>query len=297
MRSSRPWRAPAAWRVLRAKHWIKNAFVVAPLVFAQRFEDGRDVARTGLAVVAFCLLSSAVYVFNDVADRESDRLDPRKRERPVASGELRPAAGAALALALAVSGLGLGAALGAAFLGVGAAYLALNLAYSFRLKHVVVLDVMIVAAGFLLRAWAGAIAIDVGISHWLILCTGLVALFLGFVKRRQELVAAAGGPPPRRALEGYSIAFLDQAISVVTGATIVAYALYAFSPEVAAKHGTDLLGLTLPFVVFGIFRYLYLVYQRNEGDNPTTLVLGDAPLRWTIALWAAVAVVLLAVGA
>ena len=174
-----------------------------------------------------------------------------------------------------------------------AAYVILNVLYSLGLKRVVILDVMMVAAGFLLRAIAGATVIDVAISHWLMLCTGLLALFLGFVKRRQELVARHDGAPTRAILKEYSLPFLDQMISVVTGATVVAYSLYAFSPEVAQKLGTQHLGLTIPFVLFGIFRYLYLVHQRGEGENPTAVVLTDPPLILDVVLWAAAVLVAL----
>jgi 4-hydroxybenzoate polyprenyltransferase len=176
---------------------------------------------------------------------------------------------------------------------VAAAYLILNLAYSFGLKRVVILDVMMVATGFLMRALAGAVAIDVAISRWLVLCTGLLALFLGFVKRRQEVAASEDGSATRPILKEYSLPFLDQMISVVTGATVVAYSLYAFSPEVAQKLGTTHLGLTIPFVLFGIFRYLYLVHQRGVGENPTLVVMTDGPLIVDVLLWAAAVVLAL----
>ncbi|HKQ62953.1 MAG TPA: UbiA prenyltransferase family protein, partial [Candidatus Polarisedimenticolaceae bacterium] len=176
---------------------------------------------------------------------------------------------------------------------VAAGYALLNLTYSLGLKQVVILDVMLVAAGFLLRAWAGTIVLGVEMSRWLVLCTGLIALFLAFVKRRQELAALEPGRESRPILREYSLPFLDQMISIVTAATTLAYSLYAFSPEVAQKLGTQWLGLTIPFVFYGIFRYLYLVHQRGAGENPTALVLSDAPLIWTMLLWGAMVILAL----
>jgi len=278
---------------LRPRQWVKNVFVFAALVFAGRLADPSSLLRVLGAFGVFCVLSSAVYLINDVRDREADRRHPHKRRRPIAAGEISPRFASAASLVLA------GAALFAAFRlssGLGAAalaYLALNLGYSFGLKKIVILDVMMVAAGFLLRALAGALVIDVEISRWLVLCTGLLALFLGFVKRRQELTAQDGGGETRAILKEYSLPFLDQMISVVTGATVVAYSLYAFSPEVAQKLGTGHLGLTIPFVLFGIFRYLYLVHQRGVGENPTVVVMTDVPLILDVALWGAAVVVAL----
>jgi 4-hydroxybenzoate polyprenyltransferase len=272
---------------LRPRQWAKNVFVFAALVFAERLGDTTAVLRVCGAFAVFCVLSSAVYLINDVRDRESDRRHPQKRRRPIAAGEIGPGTASAASLILAVVALfaafGLSDALGR----VAAAYLVLNLAYSFGLKRIVILDVMMVASGFLLRALAGAVVIDVAISRWLVMCTGLLALFLGFVKRRQEIAATEDGSGARSTLKEYSLPFLDQMIAIVTGATVVAYSLYAFSPEVAQKLGTENLGLTIPFVLFGIFRYLYLVHQRGVGENPTTVVLTDLPLILDVLLWAA----------
>ena len=280
-------------RALRPGHWVKNVFVLAALVFAQKLGDLQAVL-TGLGGFAvFCLLSSAVYLINDIADREEDRLHPIKRERPVASGLVPVWAAGVVALALATLALGGAMGLGLAFTGVACSYLLLNLAYSVALKRVVILDVMLVAAGFLLRAWAGAVLLDVAMSHWLVLCTGLIALFLGFVKRRQEMVGAQEAHTARPILREYSLPFLDQMIAVVTSSTVLAYALYAFSSEVAEKLDTPYLGFTIPFVLFGIFRYLYLVHQRGEGDNPTELVLSDRPFVVNVLLWASAVVLAL----
>lgn len=268
-------------------------FVFAALVFAGRLSDHVAVLHVLGAFAVFCALSSAVYLVNDVRDVEADRAHPVKRRRAIAAGEVVPGTALTMAVVLAAGGLAGAFALEPGFGLVAAAYLLLNFAYSLGLKRVVILDVMMVAAGFLLRAIAGATVIDVEISHWLMLCTGLLALFLGFVKRRQELALLREGAPTRAILREYSLPFLDQMISVVTGATVVAYSLYAFSPEVAQKLGTQHLGLTIPFVLFGIFRYLYLVHQRGEGENPTAVVLTDPPLILDVALWAVAVLVAL----
>lgn len=273
------------WRAMRPRHWVKNVFVLAPLVFARKLDDPVAVARVLAAFAVFSMLSSSVYLINDIADRESDRLHPRKRLRPIAAGELALGAAATLALLLAAGAL-LGAlALDTPFAAVACGYLLQNLAYSLALKRVVILDVMLVSGGFLLRAWGGAVVIAVEMSHWLVLCTGLLALFLGFVKRRQEIAVFQGATEQRPILKEYSMPFLDQMIGVVTASTVLAYALYSFSPEVAGKLGTRHMGFTIPFVLFGVFRYLYLVHQRGEGENPTHLILQDPPLLVNVLLW------------
>jgi 4-hydroxybenzoate polyprenyltransferase len=270
---------------LRPRQWVKNIFVFAPLVFASRLFDPHDASIAFAAFVTFCALSSSVYLVNDIRDREADSRHPVKRRRPIAMGELTPAVASAASVVLAVAALIAAFKLSPGFGRAASAYFVLNLAYSFGLKRVVILDVMIVASGFLLRAWAGALAVDVAMSHWLVLCTGLLALFLGFVKRRQELVALGGEPTTRASLREYSLPFLDQMIGIVTGATVVAYSLYAFSPEVAQKLGTQHMGLTIPFVLYGIFRYLYLVHQKGEGENPTALFLSDRGLLLGVFFW------------
>ncbi len=278
---------PPAVEILRPKHWVKNVFVLAALVFAGKLSDPGALLRALGAFACFCALSSSAYVLNDISDREADRLHPVKRRRPVASGSLTVGAAALLAVGLAAGALLGSLALGGPFCAVATTYLLMNLAYSLVLKRVVILDVMVVAAGFLLRAWAGAVVLGVEMSHWLALCTGLLALFLGFVKRRQEIAVLDGATVQRPILREYSLPFLDQMISVVTASTVLAYSLYAFSPEVAKRLGTSHLGLTIPFVLFGIFRYLYLVHRRGEGENPTLLVLSDLPLLANVVLWGA----------
>ena len=278
---------------LRPKQWVKNVFVFAALVFSGQLADADAVLRVWGAFGVFCVLSSSVYLINDVRDRESDRRHPMKRHRPIAAGEISAGTASAASVVFAVAALFAAFALSTGLGVVATAYLVLNLGYSFGLKRVVILDVMMVAAGFLLRALAGALVLNVAISRWLVLCTGLLALFLGFVKRRQEIEAVDGSSGTRAILKEYSLPFLDQMIAIVTGATVVAYSLYAFSPEVAQKLHTEHMGLTIPFVLFGIFRYLYLVHQRGVGENPTTVVLTDPPLILDVVLWGVAVIVAL----
>ena len=270
---------------MRPRQWSKNLFVLAGLLFSHKLFTPLAGVALG-AFVLFCLLSGAMYLLNDVADREKDRLHPRKRERPVASGRLSVplAVGAALAcLAVAVAG---SVAISWPFTAVAVAYAGLLTAYSVWLKHVVIVDVLVVAMGFVLRAVGGAVAIDVEISGWLLICTILLALFLALGKRRHEYLALEGQAATHRPiLAEYSSALLDQMIAVVTASTVTAYALYTMSPETVAKFHTSLLPATLPFVLYGIFRYLYLLYQRQLGGNPTDAVFHDRALLLNTLLW------------
>jgi len=279
---------------MRPEQWTKNLVVFAGAMFSGHLFDLAALATTGATFAIFCALSGAVYLLNDVADRAGDQRHPLKRMRPIASGALSPT----LALGVGV-GFGL-AAVGAAiviqpFLGVVAGtYFVLLLVYSFVLKHLVIIDALTISAGFVLRAAAGAIAIGVPISHWLLVCTTLLALFLSFSKRRHELTLLADGATEHRPiLHEYSPYLLDQMISVVTASTLVAYTLYATDAATAARLGTTRLGLTIPFVLYGIFRYLYLVHQKRAGGSPTSLLVTDGPLLACVALWSvAVALIL-----
>jgi 4-hydroxybenzoate polyprenyltransferase len=263
---------------MRPRQWVKNLFVLAGLVFSQRLFT--DSAWTALAAFAiFCALSGAIYLLNDVADRERDRLDPRKRERPVAAGRLPVGVAVAAAVGLVAAGLVLSALLARPFLVAALAYVLLLVAYSVWLKHVVIVDVIVVACGFVLRAVAGAVVIDVEMSGWLLICTIQLALFLALGKRRYEYLALDKDAARHRPiLAEYSPALLDQMIAVVTASTVTAYALYTMSPETVAKFQTHLLPATLPFVLYGIFRYLYLLYRRQLGGNPSELLLNDRAL-------------------
>lgn len=270
---------------LRPRQWVKNLFVFAGVIFAQKLFT--PLAWTALATFTiFCALSGAVYVLNDVADRDKDRLHPRKRERPIASGRLPLGAALALAAALLVASLAASALIAPSLMAVALAYAALLGLYSVWLKHVVIIDVLVVAMGFVLRAVAGAVAIDVEISGWLLICTILIALFLALGKRRHEwLTLGEAAVRHRPILAEYSAGLLDQMIAVVTASTVTAYALYTMSPETVAKFQTHWLPATLPFVLYGIFRYLYLLYHRQLGGNPSELFLNDAPLLVNTALW------------
>jgi 4-hydroxybenzoate polyprenyltransferase len=279
---------------LRPAQWTKNLFVLAGLLFGRRLFDPESVLFAIAAFGMFCALSSAVYLINDVLDRDADRVHPLKGARPIASGALQPRialfAAGLLSAAAIVSALGLRPLLGI----VASTYLILLVFYSMWLKHIVILDVLTIAAGFVLRAVAGAVAVDVPISHWLLVCTTLLALFLALSKRRHELTLLAGGATEhRRILEEYSPYLLDQMVGVVTASTLVAYAIYATSTETAERLGTDRLGLTIPFVLYGIFRYLYLVHQKRGGGSPTEMLLTDRPLLICVGFWAACVVLIL----
>jgi 4-hydroxybenzoate polyprenyltransferase len=272
---------------LRPHQWTKNLVVLVALAFSKHLFDGDAVALAGAAFLAFCALSGAVYIVNDLVDRERDRLHPVKRSRPIASGALRvPAACVAVAILLA-AGLVASKALGAGFLLCALGYLALNLAYSLGLKDVVILDVLAIAIGFVLRAVAGAFAIQVVFSDWLLVCTILLALFLALAKRRHELVTLPDAAGHRAILAEYSPYLLDQMIAVVTASCLTAYAFYTLAPETVAKYRTDRLALTIPFVIYGIFRYLYLVHRKEQGGSPSDALLTDRPLLLAVALWAA----------
>ena len=272
---------------LRPEQWTKNLLVLAPLAFAKHLFEQGPFLRSLLAFAIFCGLSGTVYLLNDVADVERDRLHPLKRLRPVASGALSLKAAATTAVILGFICLGLSFVLGRPFAACGALYLSLNLAYSFRLKEVVIVDVLSVSLGFVLRPVAGAVAIGAQISEWLLICTILLALFLTLAKRRHELTSLnSSAPEHRKILAEYSPYLLDQMISVVTASCVTAYAFYTTAPDTREKFQTDRLVWTLPFVLYGIFRYLYLVHQKEKGGSPTDVLLTDRPLLVTVGLWA-----------
>jgi 4-hydroxybenzoate polyprenyltransferase len=270
---------------LRPRQWVKNLFLFAGLVFGQKLFTPA-VWTAGAAFLIFCALSGAVYLLNDVADRERDRLHPDKRHRPVAAGRVSVAAAVAAGIGLIVAGLAASLCLSRGFALVALSYVALLTAYSAWLKHLVIVDVLVVAIGFVLRAVAGALAVQVAISGWLLICTFLLALFLALGKRRHEVLSLEGAATQHRAiLAEYSAGLLDQMIAVVTASAVTAYALYTMSPETVAKFHTALLPVTLPFVLYGIFRYLYLLYQRHLGGNPSDAVLRDRALLLNTLLW------------
>lgn len=272
-------------RLIRPQQWIKNAFVLTPLLFSGKFLDLTADLRAGLAFISFCFLASAVYAWNDILDREGDRQHPTKRMRPVAAGRIGVSAAAWSGVILAAVGLAGCALLGQSVLVVAVAYLGLNVLYSFRLKHVVVLDVFCVAGFFVLRLLAGARAVAVVPSIWLLLCGGLLALYLGFAKRRHEIVLLGSGSSQHRTvLADYSPAFLDQMSGVLLSVTIVAYIMYTLSPEKLAEIGSYRLTYSAGFVLYGVFRYLFLVHQR-EGGNPNDVLFTDRALLASVVLW------------
>lgn len=271
---------------MRPEQWVKNLVLFAALVFGQKLGEPRAVLRSLLGFTLFCALSGAVYLLNDLRDLERDRLHPVKRHRPLAAGKLSPALAWMTAAGLASGSLGLAFFLPPAFRWCAGGYLGLNLAYSLGLKDVVILDILAVAGGFVLRAVGGAVAIPVELSHWLVLCTLLLALFLVAGKRRHELtLLEAEAGEHRASLQEYSIRFLDQMITVVLAATLLSYCLYTMSADVVSKLHTKALPLTIPFVLYGIFRYLYLIHHRKKGGSPTRTLFTDLPLLVDVGLW------------
>jgi len=282
------------FQLLRPQQWVKNGVVLAGLIFSGNAGHS-DLAILALATTGlFCLLSSTVYIFNDIADIEADRNHPAKRNRPIASGRISKSTAMTIGIILGIIALAGLFLLSKGVFGIAAAYLLLNIFYSYFLKHVVIIDVMAIATGFVLRALAGAVVIHVQFSGWLLISTFLLALFLGFGKRRHELVLLdQDSKTHRKILEQYSPNLLDQLIAVVTPAVLICYLLYVISPEVEHKLGTPYLYLTAPFVIYGIFRYLYLIHQKEQGGSPTQVLLTDLPIIVTVILWLTTALLLL----
>jgi 4-hydroxybenzoate polyprenyltransferase len=271
---------------LRPKQWTKNLVIFAGLVFSASLFNVPSLLTAMAAFAVFCLLSSAVYLINDICDVERDRIHPVKCKRPIAAGLLSPRVATITAALILVVALSAAWALDRGFFIVCLVYLLLFLSYSLYLKNIVILDVLLIAVGFVLRAIAGAVVIDVRISAWLLVCTILLALFLGLCKRRDELVKLADAATGhRQILDEYSPYLLDQMIAVVTASTLMAYALYTMADETIQKFDTAQLHLTIPFVIYGIFRYLYLIHRKEQGGNPSLTLLTDRPLLINILLW------------
>ena len=281
-------------RSMRIHHWIKNTFLFASLVFAKQIFNPIQLIKIFIAFILFSLISSCGYLINDLVDLDEDKKHPVKRNRPLASGKLPKNIAIFSAASLALTTIPISFFLNTTFGFIILSYFTLELIYSFFLKHQVILDVFGIALGFIFRVLAGSAIIGVEVSYWLLLCTGLISLFLGFSKRRHELVLLGDeGYRHRKVLLEYSPYFLDQMISVVTPATLITYILYTINAETVAKFGTKNLILTVPFVLYGIFRYLYLVHQKEKGGNPTKLLLTDMPLMISVILWALVAVLII----
>ena len=275
---------------MRLQQWVKNLFLFAPLIFSVNLFNAQYFVLIVAGFLLFSLTASGIYVFNDITDVEKDKLHPVKSRRPLPSGQLSKTTAAIASTFLIAFGI-----IGAYFLSLGfgltvLAYAVINVFYSVKLKDMVILDVMTISAGFVLRVIGGAVLINVPTSEWLIICTVLLSLFLGFSKRRHELlILETEANSHRGVLEHYSPYFLDQMIGIVTASTVMSYALYTISEETVKKFGTTHLIYTVPFVLYGIFRYLYLVHKKEEGGNPTKLAVTDRPLLINIILWIIVA--------
>jgi 4-hydroxybenzoate polyprenyltransferase len=281
-----------AVRALRPQQWTKNLLLFAGIVFAAKLGEGLRWGEAGAAFAAYCAMSSAAYLVNDVHDRRSDREHPLKRFRPVASGALSVTAALSLAALLASTGLATAAVLGVASVALLAAFAALQLVYTLRLKHVALVDVLAIAGLFVIRAAAGALAVDVRISPWLLVCTGLLALFLALGKRRGELVLVESRQTPgRRVLAAYSLSVLDRLVTVVAAITVGVYAAYTVS-----AHDVRTLPVTVPFVAFGVFRYVYLVRRRGLGEEPDQVLVTDGPILAAVTVWVLICAVALARG-
>ena len=279
---------------LRPDQWIKNLIVFAGLIFGQRLQEPTLIVTSFVAFAVFCALSSAMYLVNDVIDQAEDQRHPTKSRRPIAAGTVSPRTAVIGSVGLASTALGVAFWLSHPFGLVALTFVGVVALYSQLLKHVVILDVFTIAAGFVLRAVAGAVAVAVPISQWLLVCTMLLALFLGLAKRRHELILLGDeAPGHRRALAEYTPRLLDQLISIVAAATVVSYAFYTVEPATVEKFGTDLLTLTVPFPVYGVFRYLYLVHRQDGGGSPAEMLLRDRPLLACVMLWAAAIVLII----
>ncbi len=277
---------------VRPRQWSKNLIVLAPLAFSQRLTDPPSVRQALAAFSVFTVAAAAIYLFNDLIDRPQDRLHPLKRHRPLAAGTLAPRTAMVAAILLATTALVAATILGLRFAILLATYLVANCLYSGFLKRVVILDVMIVSFGFVLRVGAGAAAIGVEVSTWLLLCTSFVSLLLAFSKRRHELVLLPGAGQ-RAVLSSYRLAFLDPVIGALTAATILSYSLYAVAPETVERFETRSLIYTLPFVLYGVFRFLHLVYHVENERSPTETMLSDKPFLFNILLWISATVIVI----
>ena len=282
-------------RLIRPKHWVKNAFVLVGLLFGHAWGDTLLLGRVMLAVVGFSFIASAIYILNDIADLEADRRHPVKRERPLAKGSVSVRVAAVLGVLLAMAGLAAGYAASPLVLQILLCYGALNIAYSVGLKRVVILDVFIIAAGFMLRILAGTSGVGIAPSQWLLLCGLMLTLFLGFVKRRAELSAESDSDKnlQRKVLRYYSPGLLDSLITVTAACMIMSYSLYTLSAETIATHHTRWLIITVPFVIFGVFRYLFLLHYHQQGEDAASDAARDPQMLLTLLGWLVTTLLLL----
>jgi len=271
---------------IRPQQWIKNIFLFAALVFSKHLLSSQEVLFVFQGFLVFSFLSSGTYLLNDVADKEQDKLHPEKQRRPIASGALSTSLAISFAFVFLSLGIVWAFRLQQQFGFVAISYFVLNILYSWKLKHIVILDVMVIATGFVLRVLAGAMLINVPASEWLLICTFLLSLFLGFVKRRNEITTLnETAEAHRKVLTHYSVDFLDQMVNIVTACTVMSYALYTISQETIQKFQTHNLIYTVPFVLFGIFRYLYIVHKLGGGGNPSRVIVTDVPLIVNVIAW------------
>ena len=273
-------------KTMRPRQWTKNVLVLAGLIFSKNLSNPVLLFKTLVAFFVFCLLSSTVYIINDLKDITSDRYHPTKKFRPLASGQLKPSTAIASAATLIIFAFALSLFLGKNFIFVGLIYFTLLTFYSFLFKKIVILDVLVLSSGFVLRAIAGAVAIEVSISSWLLTCTIFLALFLSLSKRRNEIVVlGTQANHHREILAEYSLGLLDQFIAIVTACALISYSLYTADDETVARLGTENLVYTIPFVIFGIFRYLYLVHKKSLGGSPDRVLIEDKPELINNILW------------
>jgi 4-hydroxybenzoate polyprenyltransferase len=270
-------------RLMRIKHWVKDVFIFAPLIFSLNFYKPAYIGRSMIMCVVFCLAASAVYVFNDVTDRKRDRLHPKKKNRPVASGAVPVPRALILSALLFLAAMAVSAILGLPSVLIVLAYVGMNVAYSLLLKNQTFIDVMVIATGFLIRVVAGAVAISVELSTWMLLTTFFLSLFLGFGKRRKEVVEGSAGH--RAVFQDYSVELLNSLIIITAALTIITYSLYVVTSKTMIDLGRERFIATIPFVVFGVFRYMFLIYSQNNGGDPAEILLKDRVMLIDIALW------------
>ncbi len=281
-------------KLIRIKHWVKNFFIFAPLIFAKAFFDKNSIMMSIAAFASFSLVASFIYIINDIHDRDSDKVHPKKCKRPIASGAIRPKFAMLYSLIIITLGIGIGMIINKDAFFIILTYLLLNIGYTFKLKDILFLDIIIIATGFVLRVIVGALAIGVEISNWILLTTFFLSMFLGFCKRRYELLIISENPEMfRTVLKKYSSIILDQMIGISTTLTIISYSLYAISEKTITKLSTNKLIYTIPFVVYGLSRYIYLTYQKEKGGDPADVIIKDYPIIINFLLWFSLVLVLL----
>jgi 4-hydroxybenzoate polyprenyltransferase len=280
---------------MRPKQWVKNVFIFAPMIFSLHMFQAAFIKRSLLAFMLFSLITGGIYIFNDILDREKDRQHPEKKNRPIAAGRL-PVASAGIFAAVMLAGvLALTAGINREFFYISLFYAILNILYSMILKSIVIIDIMVIALGFVLRLMVGGAVNQIVLYPWILVCTFLLAIFLALIKRRQELLKIQSLHPEqltRKTLKSYNISLLDQMISIATATTLISYIMYALSPDVQQKFHTTKLFYTVPFVIFGIFRYLFLSYAKGEGESPSEIIYTDLPFTVNIILWVSVFILL-----